>query len=434
MATGPLTSPALEQALLALLGEKYLYFYDAMAPIVEAASLDMDRLFALSRYGKGGGDDYLNVPLARAEYEAFVAALLAGEKVPFHDFEKAVYFEGCLPVEAMAERGVETLRHGPMKPFGLPDPRTGREPYAVVQLRQDDLARTHFNLVGFQTKLKVGEQRRIFRTLPGLANAEFVRYGMLHRNTYINGPAHLDRLLPLAEGPARLLRGPAHGRRGLPRVRGHGPHRGRDARAAPGGERARAARVLDGARLPRPARLDAPRGGLHPDERDVRPHRGRGRAAVEGPREAPRRDRAPGPRGGRALEGGGPSRAVRHGPAAAAPPRIGAEESVKKNAAAAVIVVLLAAAPAAVAADARSENFQTYCSVCHGDDGKGQTEEGKKKGARDLTNAKWQDKIDDARMVRSVTKGHDKMPSFEKKLSADEIKALVAEVRTLAKK
>ena len=193
VATGPLTSPALEKALLALLGEKYLYFYDAMAPIVEAASLDMEKLYALSRYGKGGGDDYLNVPLSRAEYEAFVAALLAGEKVPFHDFEKAVYFEGCLPAEAMAERGVETLRHGPMKPFGLPDPRTGREPYAVVQLRQDDLAKTHFNLVGFQTKLKVGEQRRVFRMLPGLENAEFVRYGMLHRNTYINGPAHLDR-------------------------------------------------------------------------------------------------------------------------------------------------------------------------------------------------------------------------------------------------
>ena len=193
VATGPLTSPALEQALLAILGEKYLYFYDAMAPIVEASSLDMERLYALSRYGKGGGDDYLNVPLSRLEYEAFVAALLAGEKVPFHDFEKAVYFEGCLPVEAMAERGVETLRHGPMKPFGLPDPRTGREPYAVVQLRQDDLAKSHFNLVGFQTKLKVGEQKRILRMLPGLGNAEFVRYGMLHRNTYINGPAHLDR-------------------------------------------------------------------------------------------------------------------------------------------------------------------------------------------------------------------------------------------------
>lgn len=207
VATGPLTSPALEKALLALLGEKYLYFYDAMAPIVEAASLDMEKLYALSRYGKGGGDDYLNVPLSRAEYEAFVAALLAGEKVPFHDFEKAVYFEGCLPAEAMAERGVETLRHGPMKPFGLPDPRTGREPYAVVQLRQDDLAKTHFNLVGFQTKLKVGEQRRVFRMLPGLENAEFVRYGMLHRNTYINGPAHLDGFFRWRKDPRVFFAG-----------------------------------------------------------------------------------------------------------------------------------------------------------------------------------------------------------------------------------
>ena len=194
VATGPLTSPSLERALLAALGESYLYFYDSVAPIVEASSLDVSRLYALSRYGKGGGDDYLNVPLSRAEYEAFVAALLAGEKVPFHDFEKAVYFEGCLPIEAMAERGVETLRHGPMKPFGLPDPRTGREPYAVVQLRQDDLAMEHYNLVGFQTKLRVGEQKRVFRMLPGLENAEFVRFGMLHRNTYLNGPAHLDRL------------------------------------------------------------------------------------------------------------------------------------------------------------------------------------------------------------------------------------------------
>jgi methylenetetrahydrofolate--tRNA-(uracil-5-)-methyltransferase len=194
VATGPLTSPSLERALLTALGESYLYFYDSVAPIVEASSLDMSGLYALSRYGKGGGDDYLNVPLSRAEYEAFVAALLAGEKVAFHDFEKAVYFEGCLPIEAMAERGVETLRHGPMKPFGLPDPRTGREPYAVVQLRQDDLAKEHYNLVGFQTKLRVGEQKRVLRMLPGLENAEFVRFGMLHRNTYLNGPAHLDRL------------------------------------------------------------------------------------------------------------------------------------------------------------------------------------------------------------------------------------------------
>lgn len=194
IATGPLTSEPLEKALLAALGETYLYFYDSVAPIVEASSLDCGLLFAASRYGKGGGDDYLNAPLTREEYEAFVKELLSAEKVPFHDFEKAVYFEGCLPIETMAERGLETLRHGPMKPFGLTNPRTGREPYAVVQLRQDDLARDHFNLVGFQTKMKTGEQKRVFRMIPGLANAEFVRYGYLHRNTYINGPAHLDRL------------------------------------------------------------------------------------------------------------------------------------------------------------------------------------------------------------------------------------------------
>jgi methylenetetrahydrofolate--tRNA-(uracil-5-)-methyltransferase len=207
VATGPLTSPALEKALLSALGDRYLYFYDSVAPIVEAQSLDMSRLYALSRYGKGGGDDYLNVPLSRPEYEAFVKELLAGEKVPFHDFEKAVYFEGCLPIEAMAERGIETLRHGPMKPFGLPDPRTGREPYAVVQLRQDDLAKEHFNVVGFQTKLKVGEQKRVFRSLPGLERAEFARFGMLHRNTYINGPAHLDRLFRLKRDPRVFFAG-----------------------------------------------------------------------------------------------------------------------------------------------------------------------------------------------------------------------------------
>lgn len=207
IATGPLTSPALEKSLLLALGDAYLYFYDAMAPIVELASLDREKLYALSRWGKGGGDDYLNVPLSRSEYEAFVKELLAGEKVPFHDFEKAVYFEGCLPIEAMAERGIETLRHGPMKPFGLRDPRTGREPYAVVQLRQDDLAREHFNLVGFQTKLRVGEQKRIFRMLPGLEKAEFVRFGMLHRNTYINGPAHLDALLCWKKDPRVFFAG-----------------------------------------------------------------------------------------------------------------------------------------------------------------------------------------------------------------------------------
>jgi methylenetetrahydrofolate--tRNA-(uracil-5-)-methyltransferase len=207
VATGPLTSPALEKALLSVLGERYLYFYDAMAPIVESSSVDFGKLYALSRWGKGGGDDYWNVPLTKGEYESFVSALLSGEKVPFHDFEKAVYFEGCLPIEAMAERGLETLRHGPMKPFGLADPRTGREPYAVVQLRQDDLAKAHYNLVGFQTKLKVGEQRRIFRMLPGLEAAEFVRYGMLHRNTYLNGPAHLDALLRWRKDPRVFFAG-----------------------------------------------------------------------------------------------------------------------------------------------------------------------------------------------------------------------------------
>ena len=194
VATGPLTSDSLAVSLKAALGDSYLYFYDAVAPIVEASSIDRSRVFAASRWGKGGGDDYLNVSLSRSEYEAFVGELVRGEKVPFHDFEKAVYFEGCLPIEAMAERGVETLRHGPLKPFGLMDPGTGTEPYAAVQLRQDDLAKEHWNLVGFQTKLKVGEQKRIFRTLPGLENASFVRYGMLHRNTFLNGPAHLDRL------------------------------------------------------------------------------------------------------------------------------------------------------------------------------------------------------------------------------------------------
>jgi len=211
VATGPLTSPGLTASLLAALGGSQLYFYDAVAPIVDAASVDTSVLYAASRWGKGGGADYLNVPLTREEYERFVAGLLAGETVPYHDFEKAVHFEGCLPIEELAARGIETLRHGPMKPFGLRDPRTGREPYAAVQLRQDDLARSHFNLVGFQTKLKVGEQKRVFRTLPGLADAEFVRYGMLHRNTFLNGPAHLDRHFRWKKDPRVLFAGQVTG-------------------------------------------------------------------------------------------------------------------------------------------------------------------------------------------------------------------------------
>jgi methylenetetrahydrofolate--tRNA-(uracil-5-)-methyltransferase len=193
IATGPLTSPALDGAIGALLGTEDLYFYDSMAPIVESSSLDFSKMYALSRYGKGEGEDYWNCPLSQEEYARFIQALLAGETVPVKDFEKGIYFEGCLPIEVMAERGPETLRHGPMKPMGLPDPHSGRLPWAVVQLRQDDLAKEHYNLVGFQTKLKIPEQQRVFRMIPGLENARFVRYGMLHRNTYIHAPAHLDR-------------------------------------------------------------------------------------------------------------------------------------------------------------------------------------------------------------------------------------------------
>ncbi len=209
VATGPLTSPDLHGALEALLGDGSLAFFDAVSPIVAADSLDHDRLFRASRYGKGGGADYLNAPLERAEYEAFVATLVAGEKVAFKEFESAdiAYFEGCLPVEVMAERGLDTLRYGPMKPVGLVDPASGRQPWAVVQLRQDDLAAEHWSLVGFQTKLKVPEQQRVFRMIPGLESARFVRYGMIHRNTFVNAPRHLDDQLRLRVRPAVRLAG-----------------------------------------------------------------------------------------------------------------------------------------------------------------------------------------------------------------------------------
>ena len=207
LATGPLTSPALDSAIGELLGTEDLYFYDSMAPIVAASSLETSKMYRLSRYGKGAGEDYWNCPLTKEEYEEFISDLLSGETVPVKDFEKGIYFEGCLPIEVMAERGKETLRHGPMKPMGLPDPRTGKPPYAVVQLRQDDLASEHYNLVGFQTKLKVAEQQRIFRKVPGLENAVFVRYGMLHRNTYIHSPAHLDRFWRMRREPQIFFAG-----------------------------------------------------------------------------------------------------------------------------------------------------------------------------------------------------------------------------------
>lgn len=207
VATGPLTSQALDRELGKLLGTEDLYFYDSIAPVVVSSSLDFSRMYAMSRYGKGDGDDYWNCPLDRQQYEDFLSELLAGETVPVHDFEKGIYFEGCLPIEVMAERGRETLRHGPLKPMGLNDPRTGRMPWAVVQLRQDDLAREHYNIVGFQTKLKVHEQQRIFRKIPGLENAVFARYGMLHRNTYIRAPAHLDRFWRMRREPRIFFAG-----------------------------------------------------------------------------------------------------------------------------------------------------------------------------------------------------------------------------------
>jgi methylenetetrahydrofolate--tRNA-(uracil-5-)-methyltransferase len=209
LATGPLTSEALHTALESLLGESALAFYDAIAPIIAADSLDTEVLFRQSRYDKGGGDDYFNAPMNRDEYEAFIDALLAGERVPFAEFEteKLRYFEGCLPIEVMAERGRDTLRFGPMKPVGLTDPRTGRRPWAVIQLRQDDLAADHWNLVGFQTKLKRPEQERIFRMIPGLGSARFVRFGMIHRNTFINAPVHLDDQLRLRAKPSVRLAG-----------------------------------------------------------------------------------------------------------------------------------------------------------------------------------------------------------------------------------
>jgi methylenetetrahydrofolate--tRNA-(uracil-5-)-methyltransferase len=191
VATGPLTADSLAADLAAFVGSAHLHFYDAVSPVIEADSIDMTRAFRASRYGKGG-DDYLNCPLSEAEYHAFHEALTSAECATLHDFEREFFFEGCLPVEVIASRGLETLRFGPMKPVGLVDPRQGRRPHAVVQLRQDNLAASHFSIVGFQTQLKWGEQKRVFRLVPGLENAEFVRYGMIHRNTYVNAPRSLE--------------------------------------------------------------------------------------------------------------------------------------------------------------------------------------------------------------------------------------------------
>lgn len=190
MATGPLTSPALSEAIKELTGTGDFYFYDAAAPIVTAESLNYDKVFAASRYDKGDAD-YLNCPMTKEEYESFWNALTTAEAVQPKEFEKEIYFEGCMPVEIMASRGIDTLRFGPLKPVGLVDKRTGVESYAVVQLRKENKEATMFNLVGFQTHLKWGEQKRVFGMIPGLEKAEFVRYGVMHRNTYLNSPSLL---------------------------------------------------------------------------------------------------------------------------------------------------------------------------------------------------------------------------------------------------
>ncbi|WHX42260.1 FADH(2)-oxidizing methylenetetrahydrofolate--tRNA-(uracil(54)-C(5))-methyltransferase TrmFO [Mesobacillus sp. AQ2] len=187
IATGPLTSPALSEQLKQLTGEEYLYFYDAAAPILEKESIDMDKVYLKSRYDKGEAA-YLNCPMTEEEFDRFYEALITAETVPLKEFEKEVFFEGCMPIEVMAQRGRKTMLFGPMKPVGLEDPRTGKRPYAVVQLRQDDAAGTLYNIVGFQTHLKWGPQKEVLRLIPGLENAEIVRYGVMHRNTFINSP------------------------------------------------------------------------------------------------------------------------------------------------------------------------------------------------------------------------------------------------------
>jgi methylenetetrahydrofolate--tRNA-(uracil-5-)-methyltransferase len=218
VATGPLTSSALSAEIAAFVGREHLAFFDAISPIVLAETIDMEKVFRQSRWdrslGPQGADsagDYLNCPFTKDEYDAFHAAIVSAEKAAVHDFDSTKFFEGCLPIEVMAHRGRDTLRFGPMKPIGLVDPRTGRTPYAVVQLRQDNLAGDHFSLVGFQTQIKWGEQARVLRLIPGLEHAEFVRFGMVHRNTYVNAPTVLADTWQVRRRPTLFLAGQMSG-------------------------------------------------------------------------------------------------------------------------------------------------------------------------------------------------------------------------------
>ena len=278
IATGPLTSDALSAEVAALVGSKHLYFYDAISPIVLSESIDRSKVFRASRWGRNirsqvsgpadgrtsasasrdatsgdedrmdtipgapacgvddGEGDYLNCPFTRPEYQRFYDALMAAEKAPLHEFDKATFFEGCLPIEVMASRGVDTLRFGPMKPVGLPDPRTGRDAYAVVQLRQDNIAGDHFSLVGFQTQMKWGEQARVLKLIPGLENAEFVRFGMIHRNTYVNSPTVLHETWQTRLRPDLFFAGQMSGVEGYVESAASGLIAGRNAAALVLGE------------------------------------------------------------------------------------------------------------------------------------------------------------------------------------------------------
>ena len=222
VSTGPLTATELAHDIVKYTKTERLYCYDSIAPIIAGDSIDRDIVFAESRYGKGDGDDYLNCPMNQEEYEAFVEALLAAEYMPLHDFEKPKYFQGCLPVEVVAATGIDTLRHGAMKPVGLTDPRTGQEPYAVVQLRREDVHGQAWNLVGFQTKMKYPEQRRVFSMIPGLENAEFLRLGAIHRNTYLDSPNVLDSKMRLHDLPNIRFAGQITGVEGYVESAAHG--------------------------------------------------------------------------------------------------------------------------------------------------------------------------------------------------------------------
>ena len=265
-----MTSAALSAELAALVGRDHLYFYDAISPIVLAESIDRARVFRGSRWDESAGGDYLNCPLDAEEYRALHEALVTAELADLHDFDEARFFEGCLPVEVMARRGLDTLRFGPLKPVGLTDPATGRRPHAVVQLRQDNLAAEHYSLVGFQTQLKWGEQRRVLRMIPGLEQGEFVRYGMIHRNTYINAPTVLRETLQTRRDPNLLIAGTDLRGRRLRRVGGVGAaggHQRRGAGAGAGGVRPAA---HDRHGRPGVLRIACASGRLPADERGVR--------------------------------------------------------------------------------------------------------------------------------------------------------------------